>query len=464
VSSHTTSKRPTVVIVGAGFGGLNVVERLAKAPVDVLLIDEHNYHLFQPLLYQVATAILDPSQIAHPVRPMLHRARNADFRLARVESIDVDRRRLQTSTGPVGYDYLVLATGARSNFFGHRGIEQSAVGLKDLDDAMILRSRLLRAFEAAAIDDAEQRRRQLTFAIVGAGPTGVECAGAISELVDLLVRKDYRGIDRAEVSVVLLEGGSTVLSTFAPTLQRAAIRTLERKGIRLLLNVLVGDVLDGGELLLSNGQRLSAGTVIWTGGVEAAPTGGLIAGAELGAQGRIAVDADCRVLPGHPEVFAIGDVAAYREKGAVLPMLAPVAIQQGKHVAAVIRSSVEGGQPPRFAYFDKGTMATIGRNAAVVQIRWVRISGFIAWVIWLFVHLLSLVGMRSRIVTLLSWGQNWLLHERAVRIIAGTGRAPATPATSADPASEAAVTNDAASTAGAPSGESVVVSGSSPTA
>ena len=423
MSNPPSSRRPTVVVVGAGFGGLTVVERLRRAPVDVLVVDEHNYQLFQPLLYQVATAVLDPSEIAHPVRPMLRKVANADFRLGRVEAIDLDARRLQTTAGPISYDYLVLATGARNNFFGNTAVERCAVGLKDLDDALVLRSRLLLAFEAAAASaDALRRRRLLTFAIVGAGPTGVECAGAISELVELLLKKDHRRLDRDEVSVVLVEGGGTVLGTFAPRLQRAAVRTLERKGIRLLPNVVVEDVDGDGALVLSDGQRLNAGTVIWTAGVEAAPTGSLLAGSRLGHQGRIQVDADCRALADHPEVFAIGDVAAYVEKGEVLPMLAPVAIQQGRHVAAVIAAAVSGGEPPRFRYFDKGTMATIGRNAAVVQVRGLKIGGFTAWAMWLVVHLLSLVGMRSRLVALLTWTQNWLLRDRPVRIISGTGR------------------------------------------
>jgi NADH:ubiquinone reductase (H+-translocating) len=427
VNTESARVRPTVVVVGAGFGGLAVVQGLRRAPVDVLLVDEHNYHLFQPLLSQVGTAVLDPSQIAHPVRPMLRKARNADFRLARVEAVDVEARRLQTTSGPISYDYLVLATGSRNNFFGNAAMERCSVGLKDLDDALLLRCRLLEAFEAAAAtDDPAERRRLLTFTIVGAGPTGVECAGAISELVDLLLRKDLRRLDRAEVSVVLVEGTGTALAAFVPRLQRAAAKTLERKGIRLLHHVVVKDVVDGNALLLSDGEVLHAGTVIWTAGVAAAPTGALIAGASLGHQGRIRVDADCRVLPDHPEVFAIGDVAEYHEKGEVLPMLAPVAIQQGKHVAATIRSSVAGTPAKPFRYFDKGTMATIGRNAAVVQVRRLHISGFVAWAMWLFVHLLSLVGMRSRIVALITWSQNWLLRDRPVRIISGTGRpAPA---------------------------------------
>lgn len=407
--------RPRVVIVGAGFGGLAAAKALRRLPVDGLLVERHNYHLFQPLLYQVASGLLDPSEIAHPVRTVLRRVRNVDVLMAEVTGVDAAARQLHTSAGPVPYDMLVVASGSATNFFGIRDLEHHATGLKHLPEALRLRARVLDAFEqAAACPDPARRARLLTFAVVGGGPTGVECAGAFAELFRHVLPKDFPRLDFSEVQLVLLEGTNQVLGTFAPRLGRKAAKTLQRKGVRLLLNRQVRDA-DGGALVLDDGQRIDAATVIWTAGVRAEPVAAML-GAPAGSLGRVAITSQLH-LQDHPEIFVIGDLAELQHGAAPLPMLAPVAIQQGQHVARVIRARLAGRPEPSFHYRDKGTMATIGRGAAVAQIGPIHVNGLIGWLLWIFVHLIYLIGFRSRIIAIATWGWNFFFYDRPVRLI-----------------------------------------------
>ena len=405
--------------MGAGFGGLAAAKALKRVPVDGLLIDRHNYHLFQPLLYQVASGLLDPSEIAHPIRTVLRRAHNVDVLMAEVTGIDVPGRRVLTSVGAEPYDMLVLAAGSTTNFFGIPHLESHASGLKSLPGALLLRAHVLDAFErAAACTDAAQRARLLTFAVVGGGPTGVECAGAFAELFRHVLPKDFPKLDFGEMTLVLVEGMGELLGTFAPRLGRKAAKALERKGVRVLLNRVVRDV-SGGALVLDDGQRIDAETVIWTAGVRAVPAASLL-GVHAASLGRIPVTSTLH-LPEHPEVFVIGDLAELHGRDAPLPMLAPVAIQQGRHVARVVAARVAGRPEPSFRYRDKGTMATIGRGAAVAQIGPIHINGFIGWLMWIFVHLVYLIGFRSRTIALASWGWNFLFYDRPVRLIVPPG-------------------------------------------
>jgi NADH:ubiquinone reductase (H+-translocating) len=408
-------KRPRVVIAGAGFGGLTCARALKHAPVDVLLVDRHNYHLFTPLLYQVASALLDPSEIARPVRQLIRPLRNADFLEASVTGVDFDGRRLLTDHGPLAYDYLVLATGAQTDYFGNPSLAQHAMGLKDLDEGLAIRNTVLARFEESRwTDDPERRRSLLSFAVVGGGPTGVEMAGAISELIHLVLRKDYRGLDINEVRVVLIEAAPYVLGAFVPTLREAARRSLERKGIEVMLNTKVSSVTDTA-VRLGDGSEIAASTIIWTAGVKASDIG-RAAGLSVLRQERIQVDPTLQV-PGHPVVFVIGDLAGAGDKTERLPMLIPVAMQAGRHVAASITDMVRGGGARAFRYRDPGIMATIGRNSAVAQLGRIHLSGFPGWVFWLVVHLVNVVSFRSRLVVLVNWAWEYLFYDRPVRLI-----------------------------------------------
>jgi NADH dehydrogenase len=409
------ANRPHVVIVGAGFGGLAAARALRHVHVDVTLVDRNNYHLFQPLLYQVASGLLDPSAIASPVRTIERRARNVDVLRAEVIGVDLDHRRLTTSASDLDYDYLVLASGSVTDYFGNDEARKHSVGLKDLGEAIALRSRLLTCFEQATLTtDALERRRLLTFAVVGAGPTGVEYSGAVAELINHVLPKDYRRLDFTEVSVVLIEAGERVLASFAPRLSRLAARSLQRKGVRIVLGEAVREVDERG-LLLQGGERIDANTVVWTAGVRAAPPLKLDPDS-LARGGRIKVTPSLH-LAAHPEVFVIGDAAAVEDAGSVLPMLAPVAIQGGKYVGRAIAARIMDREIPTFRYRDKGTMATVGRGAAVAQIGPVHINGLLGWFIWIFVHLLYLVGFRSRALALASWAWNYFFWDRPVRLI-----------------------------------------------
>jgi NADH:quinone reductase (non-electrogenic) len=407
--------RPRVVIAGAGFGGLTCARALKHAPVDVLLVDRNNYHLFTPLLYQVASALLDPSEIARPVRQLIRPLRNADFLEASITGVDFQGRRLLTDHGPIPYDYLVLATGAQTDYFGNPSLAQHAIGLKDLDEGLAVRNRVLSRFEESRwTDDPERRRALLSFAVVGGGPTGVEMAGAISELIRLVLRKDYRGLDIKEVRVVLIEAAPYLLGAFVPSLREAARRSLERKGIEVMLNTKVDSVTDT-SVRLADGRQIPASTIIWTAGVKASELG-LTTGVHLLRQERIQVDPTLQV-PGHPVVFVIGDLAGAGDGNDRLPMLIPVAMQAGRHVAASISDMVSGGGARTFRYRDPGIMATIGRNSAVAQLGWVKLSGFPGWVFWLIVHLVNVVSFRSKLVVLVNWAWEYLFYDRPVRLI-----------------------------------------------
>jgi NADH:quinone reductase (non-electrogenic) len=410
------SSRPRVVIAGAGFGGLTCARGLKHAPVDVLMVDHNNYHLFTPLLYQVASALLEPGEIARPVRQLIRPLRNVSFLQASIQGVDLGGRRLLTDHGPIPYDRLVLATGAQSDYFGNEALARHTIGLKDLDEGLGIRNRILSSLEATRwTSSPTDRGRLLTFAIVGGGPTGVEMAGAVSELVRLVLRKDYRDLDTNEVRVVLIEAAPHVLAAFHPSLREAARRSLESKGVEVMLDRKVAAVDEGG-VHLADGGEIAAGTVVWTAGVRASDLG-RATGAELTRQSRIHVE-DTLQVPGHPEVFVIGDLAGADDGKALLPMLIPVAMQAGRHVAAAIRDTASGaGRIRPFAYKDPGIMATIGRNSAVAQLHGLRLSGFLGWLLWLGVHLVNVISFRSRVVVLVNWAWDYLFYDRPVRII-----------------------------------------------
>jgi NADH dehydrogenase len=411
----TELARPRVVIAGAGFAGLTCARALKHAPVDVLLIDRNNYHLFTPLLYQVASALLDPGEVARPVRELVRPLGNVEFRQAEVIGVDLARRVLNTDRGPVPYDYLVLATGSQSDYFGNASLALHAFGLKELGEGLALRNRVLGRVEAAQwVGDADRRRVMLTFAIVGGGPTGVEMAGALSELIRHVLKKDYPKLDLGEVRVILLEAAGWLLGTFDPELREDARRSLEKKGVEVMLNAKVAQVTQD-SINLASGDIIPAGTIVWTAGVRASELGGAL-GAKLGRQARVLVD-DTLQLPGHPVVFVIGDLAGAVVAGQPLPMLIPVAMQEGRRVAATIKDMAANGGATAFVYKDPGTMATIGRNSAVAQLGRVRLSGFPGWVMWLTVHLVNVVSFRSRVLVLINWAWDYLFYDRPIRLI-----------------------------------------------
>ncbi len=419
--------RPTVIVVGAGFGGLRVARALKRAPVDVLLVDRHNYHLFQPLLYQVAPAGLEPESIAKPVRAILRGQRNFDFRMAEVTGVDFGAHRLLTGDGPIGYDYLVLATGAAANFYGLAGVERCGLTLKDVPDAVRIRNHVLSCFEEAMFEpDAERRRARLTFVVVGGGPTGVEMAGSLSELIRLVLVKDYRRLDLKDVRILLLEAGKRLLAGFPEGLSDAAAATLWKKHVEVRHGAMVTG-FDGNAVTLKGGEVIPARTLIWAAGVQAAPLASRL-GVPTAHLGRVPVEPTLQ-LAGHPEVFVIGDAAYLAAQGPSLPMMAPVAIQMGDTVARSIRRILGGEAAVPFVYKDPGMLATIGRNAAVARIHGVSFRGFPAWVVWLVVHLIQLIGFRNRLVVLTNWAWDYFFYERAVRLITAddTKRHDATP-------------------------------------
>ena len=404
-----------MVIVGAGFGGLTCARQLRKAPVGVLVLDANNYHLFTPFLYQVASSLLEPAEVANSVRSLLRPLHNADFLRARVTGADLDRKVLMTDHGDVAYDYLVLATGSESNYFGNQSIEEHSIGLKTLPEGMALRNLVLDRFEQARwVTDPEVRAALLTFTVVGGGPTGVEYAGALSELVRLALRRDYRGANVSEVRIVLIEGLDRLLAAFDPKLSAAALRSLRKKGVDVRLGTLVKEV-DRGGIELSDGHHLATNTVVWTAGVRPTELARTI-GIPVSHSGRAVVRPTLQV-PGHDEVFVIGDASGPKQDGGELPMLIPVANQEAKHTAANIRALVEGRRPTDFRYHDPGIMATIGRNSAVAQLGPVKLSGFLGWGMWLTVHLLNVISFRSRLIVLVNWAWDYLFYDRPVRII-----------------------------------------------
>ena len=412
--------RPHIVIVGAGFGGLSAAHTLAGADADVTVIDRRNYHLFQPLLYQVATAGLSPARIASPIRAILRRASNVRVLLGRVIGVDKERRTVMLEDRTLAYDHLVLATGARHAYFGHDDWEKVAPGLKKIDDATAIRRRILVAFEnAEATDSHEARRRFLTFVVIGGGPTGVEMAGAIAELARVALRHDFRNIDPREARIVLVEAGARVLPAFPPKLSQAARNSLDRLGVEVRLGTPVTQCDEGGVTI--GDDRLDAATIIWGAGVAASSAANWL-GVEKDRVGRVVVGPDL-TLPGYPEIFCIGDTAqALAADGQPLPGLAPVAKQQGTYVARVLRARLSGKPAPKpFHYRNFGTMATIGRRSAVADFGWIRITGTLAWLLWGAIHVSFLIGFRNRLVVILDWLWSYVTFQSGARLITGPG-------------------------------------------
>jgi NADH dehydrogenase len=383
--------------------------------VQVVLVDRNNYHLFQPLLYQVATAGLEPEEIAKPARAILRGQKNFDFRMVDVTRVDFAAKRLETSAGPIGYDFLVLAPGGETNFFGLDSMQRHGLGLKDIPDAIAIRNHVLTCFEQAMLEpNAEQRRRLLTFIVVGGGPTGVEMAGALSELIRLVLVKDYPRLNIKDVRILLLEATDRLLPALPERLREAAGKTLWRKYVEVRFGASVADY-DGGQARLKSGEVIPAQTVIWAAGVRASPLNATL-GLPAARQGRIPVEPTLQVA-GHPEVFIIGDAAYREENGEPLPMVAPVAIQMGQSVAGNIKRQLRGQPLEPFRYRDQGTLATIGRNAAVANVYGLKLSGFPAWVMWLVIHIIQLIGFRNKLFVLINWAWDYFFYERAARLI-----------------------------------------------
>ena len=426
--------RPHVVIVGAGFGGLDCAKQLVNEPVDVTIVDRHNFHTFQPLLYQVATAGLASSDVAYPVRGIFQDAANVRFRTGTVTGVDWDARRLGLADGAeIGFDVLVLALGASTNWFGVEGAAEHALPLYSLEDAIRLRNHVIRQFERADADASMLERGALGFVVLGGGPTGVETAGALTELFGMVFAKDFRRLDVGAARVVLLEMSDALLGPFSGRAQRHAREQLQRRGVEVRLGERVTAV-GPDAVTLASGEVIPTCTVVWAAGVRANPLADAL-GVEQARGGRIVVGPDLRI-PAHPEAFVIGDLAAIQGAGgALLPQVAQVAKQSGTYVGKQVSRSLRGRTAVKpFRYHDRGTMATIGRNAAVADLPLhIRLTGFVAWVAWLFLHLLYLVGFRNRLSVLVSWGWSYLTWDRGPRLILEPDDVTAAPATPAGP-------------------------------
>ncbi len=412
--------RAKVVIVGAGFGGLKAAETLAHLPVHITVLDRKNYHTFQPLLYQVATAGLSPAEIAAPIREILHRHQNVEVLMGEVERFNLEQRTVQLHDHEIPYDYLIVAAGATHAYFGHDDWEPLAPGLKTMEDALEIRRRILLAYELAEREAAlTGMHRPLNFVVVGAGPTGVELAGTLSEIARKSLPKNFRNIDPAKTRILLVEAGPSILSSYPEDLQRSAVSQLQHLGVEVRTNSPVSDIRSG-QVRIGE-EVVPAEVVLWAAGVAASSLGPAL-GAPVDKAGRVFVEPDLS-LPGHREVFVIGDLATLKDKdGRPLPGVAPVAMQQGAWVARQIKGDLNGKPREAFHYFDKGSLATIGRAAAIAQFGKIHISGFIAWLSWLFVHILFLIGFRNRIVVMLQWAWSYLTYERAAWLITGAYR------------------------------------------
>jgi NADH dehydrogenase len=428
---------PRVVIVGSGFGGLYAARALATAPVQITIVDQRNYHLFQPLLYQVATAALSPGNIAQPIRQLLRHYPNVRVLQAPATAIDLTARRVQLADGALDYDFLILATGAWHSYFGNDEWAPLAPGLKSLDDALDIRRRILSAFEEAErATDPAARRALLTFAIVGGGPTGVELAGAIAEIARHAVVGEFRAIDPTQARVILLQGQSRILPAFPEDLSAYATRALRSLGVEVRTNAIVTNITP--DAVYVGDEVIPTRTALWAAGVAASPLGRTL-NVPLDRSGRVIVERDLTV-PGHPEAYVIGDLAAYIHQGATpLPGVAQVAIQEGQAAAENIRRSLEGLPRKRFHYVDRGTLATVGRGAAVADIEGHHLTGQIAWLVWLFVHILYLIGFEKRLLVLVQWARSYLTRDRGVRLITmqeprAAGPGPAQPAGAEAPA------------------------------
>ena len=408
-------KKPRVVIIGGGFGGLEAAKVLACEPVELVVIDRTNYHLFQPLLYQVATAALSPADIAAPIRGVVSKFENVDVMLAEVQSIDVNARKVKTMDREIPYDYLIVASGARHSYFGNDGWEKLAPGLKSLEDAVEIRRRLLLAFEYAdRIDDEAARRAAMTFVIIGAGPTGVEMAGAIAEIARYTLAADFRHINPSDARVILVEGGDRVLGGFPEDLSASALRQLQELGVEVILGQHAKNLTENG--LEVAGEFIPCRVKIWAAGNMASALGKSL-GAPVDKVGRVLVNPDL-TIPDHPEVQVIGDLANFsHDTGQPLPGVSPVAMQQGRHAARNILAIMDDRKPQRFYYWDKGSMATIGRHRAVADLGYFHFSGLPAWLAWLFVHIIFLVGFRNRLAVLLQWAWAYVTFNKGARLI-----------------------------------------------
>ena len=423
-----------VVIVGGGFAGLYAANRLKHAAVRVTLVDRRNFHLFQPLLYQVATGALSPANIASPLRALMRKQKHANVVLGEVVGVDASQRRLvvrEETPRALHYDTLIVATGSQFNYFGHDDWKEFAPGLKSLEDAITIRRRVLTAFEKAELEFEPHKQKEcMTFVVVGGGPTGVELAGALAEVARYTLQRDFRHINPTDAKIMLFEAHDGILGMFPDSLQKKALESLERMGVVVETGVLVTDINADGVTVKRGDtvENVSAATVLWTAGIKASPLGETIAkavGQETDHSGRVVVEPDCS-LRGHPEIFVIGDLANYsHQNGNPLPGLAPVAMQQGHYVAKVIKRRLAGqSAPAKFHYRDKGTMATIGRATAVVDMGWLRLSGFIAWLTWLFVHIMYLVQFQNRVLVLIQWAFNYVTRGRAARLITEEPKKP----------------------------------------
>lgn len=409
--------RPRVVIIGGGFGGLHAAQVLRKADADIFLVDRENFHLFQPLLYQVATAGLGAEDIASPIRTVLRKQDNCKVVMGEVHDIDRSERRVYFEGGQLAYDYLIVAAGMVKNYFGNEEWEKFAPGLKTLGDALDCRQRILKAFERAEwTDDPELTRALLTFVVVGAGPTGVEMAGAIREIAHRVMVRDFRNIDASKARVILVDAQSQVLAEYHETLSEQARQDLEEMGVEVRLDEMVEEITDKGVAI--DGEFIASHTVIWAAGVEPSPLADSLK-TPLDGMGRVMVEPDLR-LPDDDRVFVIGDMAHFEQQGEPLPGLAPVAIQQGKRAARNILRRLRGESTQQFEYNDRGHMATLGRARAVADVYGRRFSGFFAWVLWLFVHLLFLIGFRNKIFVLLDWAYAYVGMRRSGRLIVDT--------------------------------------------
>jgi NADH dehydrogenase len=454
---HPTAHR--VVIVGAGFGGLNAAQALAHAPVSITVIDRKNHHTFQPLLYQVATAGLSPGEIAAPIRSILHRHKNVEVLMAEVTGCDLERRVVRTAVQTdaqnhtdaqhevqeIPYDSLIVAAGASHAYFGHEEWQALAPGLKTIEDALEIRRRVLLAFELAERHaSAGEASDPLNFVVVGAGPTGVELAGTLAEICRHALAHDFRAIDPRRARIRLIEGGPNVLATYPEDLSRSALEQLQRLGVEVLTSTMVTKIEPG--VIYMGETKMNAAVILWAAGVAASPLGKKL-GVPVDRAGRVLVNPDLS-LPGHPEVFVIGDLAALKDaSGKMLPGVAPVAILEGRYVAKLIRREIESGAPsfsrplreepalslpkgersdsrPPFHYFDKGSLATIGRAAAVAQFGKIHISGFMAWLAWLFIHILFLIGFQNRVLVFIQWAWSYFTYERGARLITGSTTLP----------------------------------------
>jgi len=416
------SEKPRVVIIGAGFGGLQAAQRLTKLPVQITVIDRKNHHTFQPLLYQVATAGISPGEIAAPIRWILRGHKNVEVLLGDVVDFDLQQRRVKLADLEISYDYLIVATGAGHSYFGHDEWEPLAPGLKTIEDALEIRRRVLLAFEIAEREAvAKEPELPLNFVIVGAGPTGVELAGTLAEIARQVLRNEFASIDPRRTRIILLEGGPRILPAYAPDLSQSAVRQLEKLGVEVRSSALVTGISPG-EVRVGE-ERIPAAVVLWAAGVAASPLGKKL-GAPLDRSGRVLVNGDLS-LPQHPEVFVIGDLASLKDaQGNPLPGVAPVALQEGQAVAKTIAGDLHNRPRNDFRYVDKGSLATIGRAAAIAQFRKLHISGYFAWLAWLFVHVFFLIGFRNRFIVMFQWAWSYITYERGARLITGDSTLP----------------------------------------